>query len=339
MSRLLSVLIAGAAAFQQADPRPPKPLAHYYYVDDPAAWLSLERNIDCVGLLSPVWFFVQADGEVRTEIDARVRELALSRGVRLMPVVMNEDFRPEIAAAVLGSQQARDLLVEKLRQIAIAERLAGYQLDFENMEASQREGYAQLAERLGKELRKEGMQLSVAVVAPVYSIGPVESKARNWEPTPRSAAFDYASLGRAADFLTLMAYDQYATPDTPGPIAGLDWVEACIRKTLEFVPARKITLGLPLYHRHWAGAKVTTGSWADAKYEANRANAPAQVDAVHEEPVIRYETEGTPHVIWFHDARSLGRRMELVRKYRLRGFSAWRVGQEDPAIWLELGKR
>jgi spore germination protein YaaH len=28
--------------------------------------------------------------------------------------------------------------------------------------------------------------------------------------------------------------------------------------------------------------------------------------------------------------------MALVRKYKLRGFSAWRLGHEDPAAWQQV---
>ena len=46
--------------------------------------------------------------------------------------------------------------------------------------------------------------------------------------------------------------------------------------------------------------------------------------------------ESESHTMWISDANSLRQRVQLARRYRLQGFSAWRLGQEDPAIWRVL---
>ncbi len=330
---ILAAWFAAAPAFAGEGARP---LAHFYYVDDAAAFRSLEQNVDSIGLLSPAWIVVGADGNVRTSVDPKVAQLAAAHGIAVMPIVMNGDFDVAVLRAVLRDEGSRAALAGKLARVALAEGFDGMQLDFENLEAEDRDGYSDLAMRLGEALHRFGKQLSVAVASPVYSIGAVETKPASWVKTPRSEGFDYAKLAAASDFITLMAYDQYATADTPGPVAGIGWVEECIRTILEVVPAAKVTLGLPLYHRHWAGKRVTTGSWAEAQAEAIRANAPSLWSPLYEEPSLRFERENVTHVIWYHDAASLARRMELSRRYHLRGFSAWRLGQEDPAVWTRI---
>lgn len=40
--------------------------------------------------------------------------------------------------------------------------------------------------------------------------------------------------------------------------------------------------------------------------------------------------------VWYEDVRSVGERLALVRRHALRGFSAWVLGQEDPALWTLL---
>ena len=37
--------------------------------------------------------------------------------------------------------------------------------------------------------------------------------------------------------------------------------------------------------------------------------------------------------VWIEDARAFAAKLELVRKYKLRGYSVWVLGTEDPRVW------
>lgn len=39
------------------------------------------------------------------------------------------------------------------------------------------------------------------------------------------------------------------------------------------------------------------------------------------------------HVVWLENGASVGARLDIARKYGIGGVAAWRLGQEDPAIW------
>ena len=54
---------------------------------------------------------------------------------------------------------------------------------------------------------------SVAVPAPLAAAVPPTSTDLPWKASEQSASFDYARLGRAADFITLMTYDEYTAPN------------------------------------------------------------------------------------------------------------------------------
>lgn len=336
--RLATLLTMGALLPPATGGKAKALQAHFYYVDDDAAWESLSKNIGAVDLLSPVWLYLQTSGEVRVAVDARVKQLATQSGVPLIPVVMNENFKPE-AARTAFDEQRQDAIIASLLKTVVAEGFAGLQLDFENLAPSDRDAYAQFTERLAAAMRAQKKSLSVAVVSPLFAEIPATAKTESWQPTPRSLAYDYERLARASDFLTLMTYDQYTSPNSPGPVAGIGWMEACVRKLLESAPAAKVFLGVPLYHRHWAAKQVTTGTWFEAQQLSWRAKAGTTLDTLHEEPVIRFRDGSTDHVIWYHNAESVKRRIELAKRFRLRGYSAWRIGQEDPSVWTEgIGK-
>lgn len=302
-------------------------LAHFYSTNDALSRQSLQKNAAHIGVASPVWLIVTENGEVRSIVDPQIAAWARERKLRLMPVVVNQDFRPEVARAVLDDEQLSVKVIDELVRIAEAEGFYGLNLDFENFGAEGRAGYVRLAKHLGHELRKRGMTLGVAVGAPLGAA---------LAPNEHSRVFDYAGLGDAADWVTLMTYDEYTSPDQPGPIAGYGWVEACLRKTLESVPPEKLLLGLPLYYRRWNGKKVSEGPYLEARALALRHRMRIRMDPVHQAPRFQFRSKKVRNVVWLEDARSLGRRLELVRKYRLAGFSAWRLGQEDPAVWTAV---
>jgi spore germination protein YaaH len=49
-----------------------------------------------------------------------------------------------------------------------------------------------------------------------------------------------------------------------------------------------------------------------------------------------WESRGVFHHAWLEDARAFMTKLELVRKHKLRGYSVWLLGSEDPATWKAL---
>jgi spore germination protein YaaH len=327
---LLSVISCGALL------PAPKAIAQFYFVEDASALESLRANIARVGVLSPVWITAGTDGTFESAVNPEVVSLAAKHHVPVMPVVMNRDFDPAIAKAVLGSQAARSRAAADLAALAERNGFAGLQLDFEAFGPELADAYADLTEKLAAKLHAQGRQLSVAVPSPVFAPGPPGPPPTSWQPTAHAASFRYKWLAKSADWITLMAYDQYVMPDQPGPIAGLDWVEACIKALLPQVPPDRILLGLPLYHRHWDGRAVTTGTHGEALAKTANGGGTPVLDDIQAEMKSVFSRRGVLNEIWFQNAASLRRRLELVNKYKLGGFSAWRLGHEDPAVWKEL---
>jgi spore germination protein YaaH len=329
---LLSVISCGALVPAQG------PVAQFYFVEDRLALESLRANVSRIGVLSPVWVMVSANGKVTHSINLDVARLAAKHHVPIMPVVMNRDFDPAAAVAVLGREDARIALADELARLADKHHFAGLQLDFEAFGPELADAYVDLTRRLAAKLHERDKKLSVAVPSPLFAPGPPATAVTEWQATDHAASFRYQQLGQAADWITLMAYDQYVMPDQPGPIAGLEWVEACIQATTALVPPDRVLLGLPMYHRHWDGRIVSTGTHAEALAKVSEQGAVSEFDGEQHEMRSVYSRGGVPNEIWFQNAASLRRRLELVSKYKLGGFSAWRLGQEDPAVWKELFK-
>lgn len=312
------------------------PMAHFYYVNEPSSFESLQSHAGRIDLVSPQWLGVDGSGRLESTVDPAVVRWAAERRIRLMPLLVNRGFHPSAARALIERQSQ---VLGSVLETAAANRFHGIQLDVENVPEEDRGRYADLVRAFAKQLHKRRMKLSVAVPAP---LGPVWIPAPPggpslwlWPPNEHALGFDYEAIGKAADFVSLMTYDQHASPEDPGAVAGLPWVEACVRKALEWIPARKLMLGLPLYYRQWTGKSVAEGPYGEAREAAERRGATIEMDVVEREKTYRFREDDADGVVWLQDRETLRERAELVKKHGLAGFSAWRLGQEDPAIWDE----
>lgn len=106
-------------------------------------------------------------------------------------------------------------------------------------------------------LNEIGAVLSVDVTAP--------DGGETW-----SMCYDRHTIGKVADYIVFMAYDQYGSSSAKeGTTAGYDWVEVNLKKmvgTQEEIDSKKIVLGIPFYTRVWEESNgVADSSTIDMK--------------------------------------------------------------------------
>lgn len=309
---------------------------HFYATADEESVASLRLHARDMDLASPQWFQVDAAGRLVDQTDAAIADWARRTKVRLMPLVLNQEFRPEIAHLVLTDSKIQSDLFRDLLEAGQRLKLRGFQVDFENVPEGDRAAFTAFVRSLSGKLRSRGLRLSVAVPAPLYDApgslneNPVNERAR---------AFDYRALAAATDFLTVMTYDQHTSNDNPGPVSGRPWLEACLKRVLAEAPAKKVMLGLPLYYRRFRPAGVLEGTHAEALALSRARSATIKRDPVEGESAFAFDEEGAANVVWLQDAESLKDRLDLARRLRLLGFSAWRLGHEDPEAWPYLSGR
>jgi spore germination protein YaaH len=325
----MALAALGAPALAGAE----QPVRHYYAIEA-ASRASFEAHSAAIDLISPTWIEIDADAAVIVRIEADLARMAVERRVPVAPLVVNRGFDTLVLDQVLLNPRVRRRVVAHLARRAREERFGGLQIDFEGLTVRHREAYAVFLEELAAKTRHKGFSLSVAVAAPLDDEpGDVVKGAVTWRESEAAAALDYARIGRAVDFVSLMTYDQHTQPAQPGPVAGLPWVEACLRRLLETTPARKLMIGVPLYFRDFGPQGVSEGSFDEAMDLAMRHGAAIEIDAVEREMRFSYDENGEAHTVWLQDGATLLERIRLVKKHGLRGYSAWRLGHEDPLHW------
>lgn len=327
-----------AAALAQARRRvmSARPLAMYYYSDDSRGLKSLADHATEMTLVGPQCFMVEADGVVRGEVPPALTDAARRANLPIMPLVVNPGFDRSIASAMLSSPQAQERAVSYLAYLARRENFIGWQLDLEYIDPADKALYTKFVQRAAARLHRDGRLLSIAVV-PRFSDTYPDTRAAEFRTGEWGAPFDFRAIGRAVDFMVLMTYDHHSNGTAPGPVAGHAWMQAAIDYAARRVPTQKLLLGIPFYGREWveiaSGVLSRSMTFGDISPLLERPEVQVQWDDRWRAPWFEFRDGPELHTIWYDSDRSYKEKLQLVRRNRLGGFAAWRLGSEDPQFW------
>jgi spore germination protein len=312
------------------------PLAMFYYSSDSMGMESLETHTAAISVLAPQCYELDSAGTVHGHISDRLLEVARRAGLPLMPLVTNPDFDRATVRNLLHNAAAQQRAVSSLAELAARAAYVGWQLDLENLDPADKLAYTRFVARVAIRLHHDHRLLSVAVV-PRFSDAFPDSARPGFHTGEWGAGYDFRALGRTADFLALMAYDQHTPLTPPGPVAGFDWVKAALDYAVERVPPSKLVLGIPLYGREWVETSHGTTShslaYKDLKPYLEDPGSQHYWDDLYRTSWFQWRDGDAVRTAWFDDARSLREKLKLMELYHLRGYAAWRLGVEDPEFW------
>ncbi len=354
---LVLMLLAGSCiAAPRVRARRPKPALTtlMYLVNRPDSIASFAARAQQVSVIAPQCFSMDAEGFVMGEVPPVVMETAHKHRVAIMPLVVNRGFDQPLMHTVLDDPAAQARAVRYLLYYALRDGYIGFQFDYENISYTYRDKFTAFARQAARAFHRHGLLLTAAVVGKTSDERPADGSSGydNW-----SGVYDYQALARELDFLSIMAYPEHGAFSDPGPIAGLPWVEQIVDFTLARMPARKVSLGVPLYGHRWTAlqpGEVAPAAFQDQgeakkRWKSRGAAYPRLTAELASNRPIWDEQEQAAHleflegeqriVIWYEDARSLAPKLQLTRARRLRGISAWVLGQEDPQIWNVIARR
>lgn len=338
-----AVLFSGTPALAQSDDAALETL--FYSVDSERSYQSFAANRGQISAVGPQTFSVDADGMVWGEVSSQLIEQAQASDTRVVPLVVNPGFDQETVHELLTDKSARKRALTMMIGYAEKYGFDGWQFDFENIRATDRDRYTTFCQEAARAFENAGLEFSIAMV-PRNSNLPGPTSYHRWIYRNWRGPFDLTALADTADFISLMTYDQHTRGTTPGPISGVPWIESIIQFVLEQgVPPEKISLGIPLYSGHWqpyyseesgAGATRNGITYAEVQRLLKEHDATLQWNAPQKVHHTHWTHAGVFEYLFVEDERSFRAKLDLVREYDLRGFSSWRLGQEDPTIWNYL---
>jgi len=224
-----------------------------------------------------------------------------------------------------------------LAYLANRDGYVGFQIDLENIDPADKDAFTAFVRGAATRLHRDGRFLSVAVVPRFSDSHPATDPTGQFRTGEWGAPYDYHALGRIADFVVLMAYDQHSRATSPGPVAGYAWVKAALDYAVQKVPRSRLLLGVPLYGRDWnqtaEGAASTSVAFSEVSSLLTRPEVELRWHERWRTPWFRYRDGSELRTVWFEDERSLKEKLDLLLEYRLRGFAAWRLGLDDPRFW------
>lgn len=285
-----------------------------------------------VQILSPTWFDLRENGEVEDRADSKYIEWAHKEGFKVWGVFSN-NCEIDLTHTFLTDYAARKKAISQLLQYIDKYRLDGLDVDFEYMYMEDKESYVQFIRELTPLVHEKGVSINVYLI--------FHSNSENW-----SLCYDHKALADVADYVTVMAYDEHT--HLAGSTASFPWVERGIVRMLKDVPNEKLILGIPLYTRLW---KETLDSKGDLKTTrqtlsldgasswANAQKSELILDKVVGQNYLEVVKDDAVYKMWLEDNYSLGKRIELAKKYRLAGIAAWRRGLERDDTWQFLSSQ
>jgi peptidoglycan-N-acetylglucosamine deacetylase len=310
------------------------PLRAAFYVSwDPTSLAALQQHFREIDLLIPERLHsITASGRLDVEADPKLAAWLQTLQqqnppikIPTMPLLNNSDgtnWLTDEMAAMLKDAGARQHLSDQAVEYLTQNHYAGLVVDFEEIPEKSQKDFSRFITELAANLHSANLKLMVALPA------------ADW-------AYDYAGIGKAADAVILMNYDQHWRTSSPGPIAAQDWFVRNIQAITKLVPPQKLVMGIANYAYDWpakAGKKLheqaRVESFQESIVTATESEAQVQFDADSLNPYYDYSDEhDVVHHVWMLDGVTAYNEVRAAERFGVQGTALWRLGSEDPSLW------
>lgn len=302
----------------------------FYFRDGEYARKSFFANYEFIDIFAPQSYSINTEGVLIGKIESDLLSFAQKNKIKIMPLLTNGSFHATTSKIFLDDPVMQDVLIDNLVKEANDFGYIGWQIDFEQMDLSYRDKFTEFIMKAYKVFQKNNLKLSVAVIAQI-SENPNDYPKNLWQRI--IGVYDYKKIGENTDFVSLMSYDD---PNSLGPVAGRLWYEKVIIHSLSLIPKEKISLGIPFYYWRWDDAqmkRVGIGGGQNLTNLIKKHQIKFDYSEDEQAPFFHFWENGKSYTGWYENARSVGYKISLIKKYGLRGFSAWALGLELQSVF------
>ncbi|MCX7709498.1 MAG: glycosyl hydrolase family 18 protein [Clostridia bacterium] len=299
------------------------------YLGDNAPHGSLLKYGSNVNAIATFSYQLETSGDLKLTGQSQARSVDHANSNNIKPLVLIHNFRNgnfdrSLSHTVLSDAAKRQKLINNILVIMSKEEYAGVNIDIENVDWTDRQNYTALIRDLKKKLEPYGFLTTVSIPAKTSDT----YRNNSW-----SGGFDYIEIGKYADKILLMTYDEHYFGGTPGPIASLPWVENVLKYATSVIDSKKLLLGIPAYGYDWSGKGNKAVTFKSADSLLADYNVQSSWDDSAKSPYFSYVKDGTTHQVWYENSQSLSYKLPLVAKYQLGGIGIWKLGYDNDAFW------
>lgn len=294
------------------------------------------RTNGAINQVSPTWFDLTSSGNLKlsSDFDEDFIENMKAQNIKVIPFLSNHWSRSKGRAAIANAE----MLSQQISEVIMAYDLDGVNVDIENLTSKDRDSLSNFVKILREKLPKDKL-LTVSVAANPYGVD------TNWQ-----GSYDYETLGKYANYIFIMAYDEHSQGGSCGPVASISFAQNSIKYALEHVSKDKIVLGIPLYGRFWGGDGTRDGEAVvigDVPRLISRFKGIVEYDKEIQQPCVKFTIaenaistkvngkilEAGEYTIWYENKDSIVAKLDLVNDYDLLGAGVWALGQEKVDVW------
>lgn len=339
LTALLTALLAVAATpppASAAEPAPPRTVSAWLpYWDQEGAYQDALRHAAQLHTVSPFWYQAVSAERVDGHPGAGERRIVdglHAAGIAVVPTVM-ETMKPGVLAALLADPARRAAHITALLTVVGSRSYDGLDIDYESIAPTGDAGYLAVRADYATFITELCERLHALAKSCVSTVSPqTATTGRIW---------DYATLGRAADRVRIMAYDRHWSGGAPGPLAGVDWYEEILRRATALIPPARIEMALPAYGWDWpadGGGRARHVTMREAEALRVAEGRPYQLDPVSQTPHFSYQDGDTAREVWYQDAKGIEADLPVLARHGIRNTSLWALNFEDPGVWPVLAK-
>ncbi|HNX95218.1 MAG TPA: glycosyl hydrolase family 18 protein [Holophaga sp.] len=258
-----------------------------------------------------------------------VKELH-QRKLKVWLTVVNDHPKTDGKMALKDPDLTHDILTDSSRQKQHITQLLnhckemgvdGLDVDYENLNYSDRDAFSAFIQNLAKQVHKQGLQLSVTV----------QPKQRELRSSG-AGAMDWSALGQTVDRLQIMLYNLHNAKTSPGPVCTLSWCESVLAFAESQCPKTKVIPALKVSGYEW-GSQAREITFAELT-EARKSGSLGR-DEDGQAPNLIYTKDNKQLVAYYEDAVSLNAKICALQAKGFSHIVLWSLGTEDPALWTQ----
>ncbi|MCC2528272.1 glycosylase [Bacillus halotolerans] len=308
-----------------------------YTTGDTASYNSLTKYHKYISSIATDTFAFDKNGRVIGDVPSKQLTYAKKNKIKTWAVISNYndaiyDFDGNLANRVMTDKTARKRFTDQLISLAKKHHYYGVNIDFEAVNPKDRSAYSSFIQYVSQALKKKHIKTMVSV--PAKS---ADDKNDDW-----SWPYDYAKIGKYADYVQVMTYDEHGIWGEPGSVASTSWIKRSLQFSVKKIKANKVIMGVPAYGYDWDlkdGSNSSAKEWNDIESLIKKQIAKPAFNKKTGSMTFSYtDKKKHKHVVWYENEKTIETKSRLAKQYKIAGVSVYALGHESESFWKAIQK-